>query len=1014
MLAALHLPRHLLAGCALAVLEIGLVLTTARALFLSETELGRYALLALTALPAACALLGLFAEGLLAATARGVERGGRQHLRRLRLGVVALGWPLCALVLWLLTSGRRVRALPGRGLIVAMLALAIAAVLGWAATALARADRRGEHSSQLALGLFALAGTALAVDMHVLARLYPVFHLSLVALSTAASLCAACFVQLPSRSKGTASWPWWVLSAGVLAGAWLNVWQLSFAPNARFAIIRSAPVSGKFLQLVRPRTALDLVARAKPPARKSRELEQRPGIDLRDRDVLLITIDALRADRLRAYGGHGLTPTLDRLAQESVVFLRAYTPTPHTSYALSSLMTGKYMHPLLSLAETSQDQPTLAGLLRRHGYRTAAFYPPAIFFVDGERFDWLRRGQLGFEYVKAMFASAQERVPQLEQYLREVAKGHPVFVWVHLFEPHEPYEPPEEFARGDSPLERYEGEVAAADASVAGLVAAFRKARPTATVIVSADHGEEFGEHGGHHHGTTLFDEQVRVPLLWSSPGQTQPGSVAAPVEIIDLTTTLLSALGIPRDARMRGDDLGSLLRGAPAPADMRAFASIDGARMVTDGRMKLICGDDGCQLFDLVSDPQERRDVSMQDKERAAALRADLVAFVASLPRVEALAMRKGGAWPQALARARLGDVSAAPELLPLLASERIDVRAAAARAAGELKAVQTRNVLLRVRERDPDPEVRAEAAIGALLLGADEALEQVVALLPPSSPETSPLARRAALALSAHGDGSGEAVLLALAHDRAADEPLRVAAIRGLAAVGHARATRELLPLLDEVRLRAEVAGALGRIGDHSAVPALVHALSSERYPESRRAEARALLALAARRAALTSTRRFLGTASSMPDGVGLLLENGALSPASSAGADLRAAARVRRGPWQCEPRGCRPSAGASIELPRHGALQGPQRAVLRALVEGTSRMLRIAGEPHYLNAGTNEISLTLAQPAAPALAVEADQGVWLQAIAIVPVEQDVPAPAPQPWSADDPQTALPKAPD
>ena len=118
-------------------------------------------------------------------------------------------------------------------------------------------------------------------------------------------------------------------------------------------------------------------------------LDQRTSghaIDLRGRDVVLISVDALRADHVGAYGyGRPTTPRLDRLAAEGVVFEAAYTPTPHTSYAVSSLMTGKYIRPLV-LQGLGDDSETWAQHLQRYGYKTAGFYPPAVFFIDGERF----------------------------------------------------------------------------------------------------------------------------------------------------------------------------------------------------------------------------------------------------------------------------------------------------------------------------------------------------------------------------------------------------------------------------------------------------------------------------------------------------------------------------------------------------------------------------------------------------------------------------------------------------
>src|SRR5690606_16639804 len=110
------------------------------------------------------------------------------------------------------------------------------------------------------------------------------------------------------------------------------------------------------------------------------------ALDLKGRDLLLITVDAMRADHVGAYGyQRTTTPEIDRLAKTGATFLYAYAPTPHTSYSITSLMTGKYMRPLL-LQGAAQDSDTWAGLLRTYGYRTAAFYPPAVFFIDTDKF----------------------------------------------------------------------------------------------------------------------------------------------------------------------------------------------------------------------------------------------------------------------------------------------------------------------------------------------------------------------------------------------------------------------------------------------------------------------------------------------------------------------------------------------------------------------------------------------------------------------------------------------------
>jgi len=160
-----------------------------------------------------------------------------------------------------------------------------------------------------------------------------------------------------------------------------------------------------------------------------------------------------------------------------VVFDAAYSPTPHTSYAVTSVMTGKYMRPLI-LQGLGRDSETWADHLRRYGYRTAAFYPPAVFFIDAERFGAFRDRGLDFEYRKVEFAPAAARAGQVRAYLDGVPADRRVFIWVHLFEPHEPYEPHPEHPFGDRDVDRYDAEIAAADEGIGAIVAAVRAVRP--------------------------------------------------------------------------------------------------------------------------------------------------------------------------------------------------------------------------------------------------------------------------------------------------------------------------------------------------------------------------------------------------------------------------------------------------------------------------------------------------------------------------------------------------------
>ncbi len=866
--------RGALAGLLLALIEIAVVVARDRTLFLSSRELGRYALVALLCLPALGGVLAFCASRV----ARALERGNPKRTRPLQLVVGALSAPLVSTLLWTLSEGRRVRDLPGRGVGVVVSGLVAGVFLAWLATWLTReararrvlepaqppsARRRG---SLVMLALLALAAISLCVDALVLRRLYPAFHLGLTALAWLAALAAVALVPLPlALARASASRKLALLSALVLAGlcgVGLIHWNASARnPGLRFSIEQAAPHTGKLLALhalerapvvQAPRGGPSKDHGAKLPSAAEPALAARAGIDLRDRDVLLVTIDALRADRLAAYGGQGgLTPAIDALAAGGRVFLRGYTPTPHTSYAVMSMLSGKPLALLYALGGVRQAPVTLPELLRRNGYRTAAFYPPAIFYVDEDRFAALADEHMGFEYVKAQYATGPERVEELRAYLAEADRDHPLFVWIHLFEPHEPYEPPARFARGDSAEARYDGEVAAADAATGELVALFRSSRPDATVIISADHGEEHGDHGGYHHGTTLFDEQARVPIVWSSPGVVAPGSTLAPLELLDLPTTLLAALGIPKDARMQGDDLGAVLADRNARGPAFAFASLPDLSMTTDGVLKLICAtrSGGCQLFDLEADPRERADLSAQRPLEVARLRAGWDAFVSQVPTVEALDL-SGQAWPAALARARLGDASVASELVALLGAPRAEVRAEAAAALGELHALQAVPVLARMLTSEPDPNAAAQVAIAALRLGHEEAREPVARLLEPDASRSSH-AQHAALALAHAGDARGERVLLASASSAALPEPERIAALRALAVLGASKLlSRRALPtiakLLSEVRLREEISAALSKLGDKRAIPALRRALREETHPGARAAEALALESL------------------------------------------------------------------------------------------------------------------------------------------------------------------------
>jgi arylsulfatase A-like enzyme/HEAT repeat protein len=1001
------------AGIALAAIEAAMVAVTRPELFLSLREFGRYWLI-ITCVSISLLVILSTLTNVLGALLWRFTRERFALAVALTTGVLAA--PLTAWLFWLLTQGRRVRGLPFRPIAVSGAALFASLLLMAAVLGLLRLARAGRLARIAATALlWMLCAASVWADALVLHRLYPALHWALSAL--ALGLCAAASRMWPVWVPATDRSARWLVGLGVL-GALAGPFMLravAQAPNLRYAVAEAAPLTGKLLHLVRkPKPT---AARSTQPAAViTAHSTKKPGISLRGDDILIITIDALRADRLRAYGSHqDVTPEIDRLATTSALFTHAYTPTPHTSYAIGSLWTGKYLRPVLSLPAASKTHETLPNLVRRFGYRTAAFYPPAVFFVDEDRFAGMAEDHFGFEYVKEMFAPAHERVAQLQEYLDQAQPGHPLLVWMHLFEPHEPYDPKPEFARGSEPEQRYDGEVASADAAAGAMIALFRKRNPNATVIVTADHGEEFGEHGGHHHGTTLFEEQIRVPLLWSSPGRVQPRRIDSPAQLVDLAPTLLAALAIPRDPRMRGADLTGLLNGAPEDSQLRAFASIEELRMLTDGHDKLICEatEGTCRLYDLAADPSESRDASEKKPEVAERLKAQLSDLVASIPEGEVLAMQGGDAWPKALALARLGDRAARDELVPLLGDRRPVVRTEALRALAQAHMINALPIVQTLAEKDSEPEVRAEAALTAFTFGSGQYGARVRALLtdkPNASAAEVDLARRSAFALAPALGKAGEQILFALAADSGAGLVDRE---RALTALGQARASgavRKLTPLLDDVRLRPAVARALGMLGDPAAVDVLLRALAQERYPESRTAEVEALVRLRAKRV-LPRIVRFLGTETGLPGGLDqwAVLQAGTGRSVGAQLYDLRRGAippGIFHGEWVCRkrvtldgPPACRPNSGRTmVQLPRR-LLPGDGRIVFSAWASSSSDWLRIADREFALHRGRNELALSLKKPVPATLTVTASPTAFIELIGLVPKTADIPPPPPEP---------------
>lgn len=862
----------ILYGCvasfALLLIELGAVLLARRAEVSSIWEIQEGASQLLPAFAVLSALAG-GAGGLLL---RLLGRAERSQPHRVVLGLlVAAGTALAA---YGVGGGRH---LSGPGLRTGF-ALLTAGVSCAATILAAKPLARWLKGSPLsfAAGAAVLIAILELVNRYALVRLYPAFHGAL-AVATLLSAPAALLPLLASRSERAPGAPRRPLLGLAFALALLSAALLRPAAerlarfdNLRLILLESAPMTAEVVKinaLIAPPEALsDASGDAELDATGGAGAEG--GLDFRGRDVLLVTIDALRADHVGAYGyERKTTPHLDALAARGTLFQYAYSPTPHTSYSITSLLTGKYMRPLL-LQGAGEDSDTWAALFRTYGYRTAAFYPPAVFFIDRNRFEAFEKRSLDFEYRWVEFAEGEKRLAQVREYLQSSPADKPLFLWVHLFGPHEPYESHPGFDFGDRDVDRYDSEVAAADATLGQLMQLMEARRPGGVTIVSADHGEEFGDHGGRYHGSSVYEEQVRVPLVVAGPGvKTQ--RVSEVVQTIDLLPTLLSALSVPRPPRIRGRDLSPLLTGARASGPGMAYAETEEQALYAEGTLRLLCARrlGACKLFDLAKDPRQTRDASAEHPDALARLRQKQRELAASHGHYEQTGLRaEGKGWPAAILRGAGGDGDAAEEIAALLDDADAGIRRKAAELLFELRRKETAPALRLALSRAEDEDVRRFSALALTRLG--EGAPLTIELL--RSPDLR-FRRLAALALGETGDKRGQELLVAWWRDERSRDFQRSREL--LEVFGALRTKDAVVPLmqsLPDVRLRPYIAQALGKIREEAAIGSLLNALSEERMQSTRVALAEALVDLKAGPALAAPLTRFLGVPDPLPGGV------------------------------------------------------------------------------------------------------------------------------------------------
>ena len=393
----------------------------------------------------------------------------------------------------------------------------------------------------------------------------------------------------------------------------------------------------------------------------------RPAAEIRPPNILLISIDALRADHLSCYGYDRMTsPVLDELASRGTRFSRAFvnthgTPPSHTTL-LSSLYQETHLVDLDGGNSHQNDHripeevELVQEILQREGWRTVAVTGGGYMSAQ---FGFAR----GFDDFFDRAHGADEEAEKLVEALgRQTGEQCPIFALFHTYEVHSPYAPPAGFeqlfgeysgeieptndaliaiqGKASKVLKKsdfdyleslYDGGIRYTDQILGELFSALEKTGflDNAVVIITADHGEEFGEHGGVLHGGKLYEELLHVPLIVFGTGIEQGVVDPRLVSLVDVAPTILAAAGLPIPERMEGRDL----LGGPSPAawqEQRIFAQY-GSQLycVRTPRWKLIYrpADERVLLFDLRHDSSERRNLVQNNPETAAKLLAELEA---------------------------------------------------------------------------------------------------------------------------------------------------------------------------------------------------------------------------------------------------------------------------------------------------------------------------------------------------------------------------------------------------
>jgi arylsulfatase A-like enzyme/DNA-binding SARP family transcriptional activator len=362
-----------------------------------------------------------------------------------------------------------------------------------------------------------------------------------------------------------------------------------------------------------------------PSAESVDSLPLGPG-ELAGQNVLLVTLDTTRADRIGCYGNQRAhTPTLDQLAQHGVIFERAFAVAPTTLPSHASIMTGRYpnRHGALvnGVYQLAEEQVTLAELLSSAGYRTGAAVSAFVLdrqFGLAQGFEQYIDNVAGGESAAYRYneITADATTDRAIDWMRSTADDpRPFFFWIHYFDPHSAYQPPPAYL--EQAVGPYDGEITFADAQLARLLdeVSADGQRERTLVVVLADHGEALTQHEESSHGYLVYNSTMRIPMIVSHAAIHGPKQIPSVVSQVDIAPTILSLLGIAAPVSLDGLDLTRPMVERPVFGETRhGYQAYGWAPLFTiiQGNEKLIRGVSP-ELFDYQVDPREEQDLAAE-----------------------------------------------------------------------------------------------------------------------------------------------------------------------------------------------------------------------------------------------------------------------------------------------------------------------------------------------------------------------------------------------------------------